>query len=77
MEKRGNRQRKFHRDETKTTRPKASYRFSRDWGKAKFLAGKSKEGDCREIFFPPRERKVERRIDFYWQVRGGKISLDT
>ena len=49
----------------------------REGSSSEFLAGKSKEGDCRKIFFPPREHKVERRIDFYGQVRGGKISLGT
>ena len=49
----------------------------RDGSSSEFLAGKSKEGDCRKIFFPPRERKVDRRIDFYGQVRGWKISLST
>ena len=32
----------------------------REGSSSEFLAGKSKEGDCRKIFFPPRERKVER-----------------
>ena len=49
----------------------------REGSSSEFLAGKSKEGDCRKIFFPPRERKVEMRIDFYGQVRRGKIGLGT
>ena len=32
----------------------------REGSSSEFLAGKSKEGDSRKIFFPPREHKVER-----------------